>query len=98
MAVTTDHGRSKGRRAKTKGIRYPEVDGPDTAVQMLADDQDDHIDTDVGVPPEHDEPTTEEAVVSRPLALQRALRDVEASVDSSGSALDEGVEVRHPAK
>lgn len=82
MAVTTDHGRSKGRRTKTTGLRHPEVEGPATAVETLVDDRTDRIETDAGAPPERDEPTTEEAVVSRPLALQRALRDVEASVDA----------------
>lgn len=82
MAVTTDHGRGKSRRSKAKGLSYPEAEGPPTAGDTLVD-RTDGLDTDSGGPPERDEEQhTGEASVMKPLALQRALRDVEASVDA----------------
>ncbi len=78
MAVTTDHGRGGSRSSPAKGLEYPDEEGPVTASSTLVDG----ITTDGGAPGERDEPTTEEAVVSRPLALQRALRAVEAAIDA----------------
>ncbi|MCO4771440.1 MAG: hypothetical protein KDA24_15515 [Deltaproteobacteria bacterium] len=92
MAVTTDHGRGKSRGSKAKGLEYPEAEGPPTAGQTIVDHRDDRIDTDAGAPEERDEPTTEEAIVLRPLALQRALRDVEATVDAEYVRVQEGMD------
>ena len=55
MAVTTDHGRSKGRRTKTTGLRHPEVEGTATAVETLVADRTVRMETDAGAPPERDE-------------------------------------------
>ncbi len=82
MAVTTDHGRGKSRRSKAKGLLYPEPEGGPTAVSTIVD-RPDGLDTDGGAPPERDQGQQGAAAsVIKPLALQRALRDVEASVDA----------------
>ena len=82
MGVSTDHGRGR-RRNRARGLDYPEDDGPPTASETLVDRVSDGLDTDAGAPPERDEGSdTDEIAMVRPLALQRALRDVEASVDA----------------
>jgi len=75
VGPTTDQGRSKSRRSKAKGLDFPEE--PPTATETIVDG----LDTDAGVPDDVED-TDADATVLRPLALQRALRDVEASVDA----------------
>jgi hypothetical protein len=82
MGLTTDHGRSKNRRRGTKGsYDPPDAEGPPTTGRARDRGQD--LDTDAGPDPDLDEDGGRAgAPLLGPLALQRALREVEATVDS----------------
>lgn len=82
MGLTTDHGNSKRRRSGKSSFDAPDAEGPPTAGRTIVDRTQD-LDTDAGLPPDTDadEPSGPDPLL-RPLALQRALRGVEATIDS----------------
>ncbi len=83
MSLTTDHGQRRTRRSKAKGLDYPDNEDPPTTGLTVEEERDDGMDTDGGAPEEQDGAVSDgDTTVQRPLALQRALRDVEASVDA----------------
>ncbi len=85
MGLTTDHGRNKNRRRNSKDGDYepPDAEGAPTTGRIRADGSQE-LDTDAGTDPDSDmdDETHGEVTLLRPLALQRALREVEATVDS----------------
>ncbi len=82
MGLTTDHGRSKNRRRGAKAAYDPpDAEGPPTTGRARDRTQD--LDTDAGPDPDLDEDGGRtDGPLLGPLALQRALREVEATVDS----------------
>ena len=84
MGLTTDHGNSKRRRSAKSDFEPPDAEGAPTTGRTISGRGNQDLDTDGGLGTEHDFDDGPGGLdpLMRPLALQRALRDVEATIDS----------------
>lgn len=81
MGLTTDHGNRKRRRTGKGAYEPPDPEGAPTTSRTVINTNHD-LDTDAGAPDPDDDGPDHADPLLQPLALQRALRDVEATVDS----------------
>ena len=81
MGLTTDHGNRKRRRTGKSAYEPPDPEGAPTTSRTVINPNHD-LDTDAGEPDLDDDGPDHADPLLQPLALQRALRDVEATVDS----------------